>query len=101
MTARIYSPTKNAMQSGRAGETGWVLEFERSRPNSVEPLMGWTSSSDMQNQVKLRFASKDEAIAYATRNRLAYTVQDAQDRHPKPASYADNFRFGRRENWTH
>ena len=75
MTARIFCPTKNAMQSGRAGDQIWVLEFERSRPNSVEPLMGWTSSSDMKNQVKIKFASKDEAIAYAERNRLDPVAQ--------------------------
>ena len=101
MTARIYCPTKNAMQSGRAGHRSWILEFERSRPNNVEPLMGWTSSSDIKNQIKLKFASRDEAVAYAKRNRLAYTVQETRDRQPKPASYAENFRFGRRENWTH
>ncbi len=101
MSARIYQPAKNAMQSGRAGESLWVLEFERERPNNVEPLMGWTSSSDMQVQVKLKFATQQEAVAYAKRNGLGFVVREANSRQQKPSSYADNFRFGRQENWTH
>ena len=101
MSARIYQPAKNAMQSGHAGESLWVLEFERDRPNNVEPLMGWTSSSDMQVQVKLKFATKQEAVAYAERNGLGFVVRETNTRQQKPSSYADNFRYGRQENWTH
>src|SRR5262245_31782464 len=66
-TARIYNPAKTAMQSGTAKTKSWVLDFEQASPKAVEPLMGWTSSSDTRQQVRLRFDSKEEAIAYCER----------------------------------
>ena len=65
MTARIYRPAPNAMQSGRARTKLWLLEYEPERPRGIDPLMGWTSSSDMRQQVQLEFDTKEEAIAYA------------------------------------
>ncbi len=64
MTARIYKPARNAMQSGTAKTKLWLLEYEPEAPRMVEPLMGWTSSTDMKSQIKLRFPTKEEAIAY-------------------------------------
>ncbi len=55
MVARIYQPAKTAMQSGFGNTKGWVLDFEPETPRRVEPLMGWTSSSDMRQQLRLRF----------------------------------------------
>ena len=68
MTARIYLPARNAMQAGQAKDK-WILEYEPESPRQTEPLMGWTSSSDMRSQVNLRFDSKEEAIAYADAHR--------------------------------
>ncbi len=82
MTARIYLPARNAMQSGQSKDK-WILEYEPESPRRIEPLMGWTSSSDMKAQVKLRFDSKDEAIAYATRNGVAYRVEEPKPRQRK------------------
>lgn len=101
MVARIYRPAKSAMQSGLARTKDWVLEHEPRLPREIDPLMGWTSSADMGAQVLLTFESKDEAIAFAERNGLAYTVLEPQPRKPVPKSYADNFRFGRIGGWTH
>ncbi len=101
MTARIFKPAKTAMQSGEARTKEWVLEFEPGARRDVDPLMGWTSSSDMQSQVRLEFDTKDEAVAYATREGLAYTLTEPKPRKPIRKSYADNFRFGRTDNWTH
>ena len=101
MIARIYKPAKTAMQSGTAKTKEWVLEYEPEAPRAVEPLMGWTSSGDMRQQVKLRFATRDEAIAYCERHGIAYQLAA-----PKPAvrrtmSYSDNFAYNRRTPWTH
>jgi hypothetical protein len=81
----------------------WRLDFEPELPRSIEPLMGWTSSADMRQQVRLDFATKEEAIAYAERNGLAYRVEE-----PKPnlaarrgVSYSDNFKTSRIGLWTH
>jgi len=101
MTARIFKPARTAMQSGEARTKEWVLEFEPANPRSADPLMGWTSSSNTQTQVRLEFDTKEEAIAYATREGLAYTLAEPKPRKPIRKSYADNFRFGRIGNWTH
>ncbi len=101
MTARIYQPPKSAMQSGRAGTHHWVLEFEPSEPRRADPLMGWIGSADTQRQVRLSFATREEAVAYAQRQGLAFEVELPQARHVRPKAYADNFRFGRTEMWTH
>ncbi len=101
MTARIFKPAKTAMQSGLGRTQLWVLEFAPAAAREIDPLMGWTSSRDMRSQVQLEFESKDEAIAYAERNGLAYVVHEPQARKPVRKSYADNFKFGRIGSWTH
>ena len=101
MRARIYQPPKNAMQSGRAGTNEWVLEFERASPQRPDPLMGWIGSSDTQQQVRLSFQTREEAISYAAKNGIVYDLELPQPRQIRPKAYADNFRFGRIENWTH
>ena len=82
MAARIYKPAKTAMQSGSARSQDWVLEFEPETPREIEPLMGWTSSGDMKSQIRLSFDSKEEAIAYAERNGIAYHVMEPRPRRP-------------------
>ncbi len=101
MSARIYRPAKNAMQSGQAHTRRWVLDFDPAAPRQIEPLMGWTSSSDMQQQLRLTFETKEDAIAYAKRNGIAYLVQEPRVRMRRPKAYSDNFRFGRNGLWTH
>jgi hypothetical protein len=101
MRARIYQPPKNAMQSGTAGTNEWVLDYEPAAPRQADPLMGWIGSNDTQIQVSLRFATRDEAVAYAERNGIAYEIELPQVRRFRPKAYADNFRYGRQENWTH
>ena len=99
--ARIYQQPKTAMQSGMAGTQEWVLDFEPSEPRRADPLMGWIGSADTQTQVRLRFDSREEAVAFAERQGFAYQVELPRPRRVRPKAYADNFRFGRYENWTH
>ena len=99
--ARIYRPAKNAMQSGTARTQNWVLDFEPSEPRQIEPLMGWTSSGDTRQQVRLRFATKDEAVAYCERHGLAYQIHETEPPARRTMAYADNFSFDRRTPWTH
>jgi ETC complex I subunit conserved region len=101
MTARIYRPARTAMQSGPARTKEWVLEYEPEAPREIDPLMGWTSSRDMRSQVRLEFASKEEATAYAERNGIAYAVAEIKPRAAVRKAYSDNFRFGRKGAWTH
>ncbi len=100
MDVRIYKPAKTAMQQGRAGTDRWILEFEPGA-REVEPLMGWTSSRDTRRQLRLRFDSKDDAIAYAEKHGLMYSVELPKERKIEPKAYADNFRFDRMGRWTH
>jgi hypothetical protein len=101
MRARIYRPSKTAMQSGRALTKKWVLEYEPESPRTIEPLMGWTSSADMRSQILLEFESRDEAVAYAEKHEIPYQVFEPDLPRSRPKSYSDNFRFDRKEPWTH
>lgn len=101
MTARIYKPSKTAMQSGTANTKAWMLDYEPEQPRQVEPLMGWTSSGDMRQQVRLSFASKEEAVAYCEREGIPYQVFEAKPSARRINSYSDNFAFKRRDAWTH
>jgi hypothetical protein len=92
MPARIYQRPKNAMQSGKALTDQWVLEFEQSEARQPDPLMGWTGSGDTQAQVTLRFATREEAQAYAARHGIAARVHATPPRTLKLQAYADNFR---------
>lgn len=101
-SARIYQPAKDPTQSGMARTKAWVLEFDQSSPRDTDPLMGWTGSSDMLQQVRLSFKTQEEAVAYATYNGITYRVEQPQ----KPVirkglSYSDNFKFNRTAPWTH
>ena len=101
MLARIYRPAKTAMQSGKARTRDWVLEFEPASARVAEPLMGWTSSSDMNGQVRLEFETKDEAIAYAQSHGIAFQLSEPREHKLILKAYADNFSVDRKEPWTH
>ena len=103
MEARIFQPARSAMQSGLANSKNWILEFVPSSMRKIDPLMGWTSSSDTQSQVRIAFDSCDAAIAYAKANDLNFVVSNpSRRRHKKrPRGYGENFAHDRRESWTH
>ncbi|MCX7371261.1 MAG: ETC complex I subunit [Alphaproteobacteria bacterium] len=100
--ARIHSPPRNAMQSGTAGQGEWVLEFAPDTRQVLDPVTGWSGGLSTMQQVKLRFDTAEAAQAYARAQGLAYVLEPARAKRPiKPKVYADNFRYGRTENWTH
>jgi hypothetical protein len=101
MTARIYRPAPNAMQSGKGKSKQWVLVHEPASPREIEPLMGYTASGDMNAQVKLSFETLEAAEAYAQKNGIPYSVQTPHETVPKRASYPDNFKADRKTPWTH
>jgi hypothetical protein len=101
MMARIYRPAKTAMSSGRAKTRRWVLEFEPQERKAIDPLMGYTASGDMRQQVRLTFHTKEEAVAYAVRNGIPYQVYEPKERLSRAVSYAENFRADRLTPWTH
>ncbi|HZU90019.1 MAG TPA: ETC complex I subunit [Stellaceae bacterium] len=93
--ARIYRPAKTAMQSGRRQTRKWILEFEPASRREPDPLMGWASAEDTLNEIRLHFDTFSEAVAFAAKHGLDYTVIEPQERALKPKSYADNFRYDR------
>ncbi|MBC6444321.1 MAG: ETC complex I subunit [Alphaproteobacteria bacterium GM202ARS2] len=91
MKARIYKPSKSAMQSGLAGTKGWVLDYMPQGPSRRDPLTGWQGSMSAREQVRLHFHSREEAIAYASREGIDYFVDAEHDKPPETMrSYADN-----------
>ncbi|MEL6644961.1 MAG: ETC complex I subunit [Pseudomonadota bacterium] len=103
MRARIYQPARTAMSSGTAKTKHWVLEFAPANPREVDPLMGWTSSSDTQSQVRLRFDTKDAALEYAKEKGIDALVFEPKKRKAniRPRGYGENFATDRRGAWTH
>jgi hypothetical protein len=90
---RIYRPAKTAMSSGKAKTLRWMLEYEPETRREPDPLMGWASAEDTLNEIHLRFATLDEAIAFARKRGLDYVVADPHEPAFKHKSYADNFRY--------
>lgn len=90
--ARIYQPAKTAMQSGRAKTRSWLFEYDPT-PKYIDPLMGWTGSTDTLGQLRLRFPSQEAAVAFATEKNIPYEIESPHKPTLQRKSYADNFRF--------
>ena len=78
------------MQSGNGKTDKWVLEFETKNP-TINPLMGWESSSDTLTELRLEFATKNLAINYAKKKKIDYEIIEPKKRKIVKKSYADNF----------
>ena len=88
--AKIYQPTKTAMQSGLGKIENWILEFE-TQDTGINPLMGWETSTDTMSEVRLEFDSKELAINFAKKNNIEYYIIEPQRSKIVKKSYADNF----------
>ena len=103
MRARIYLPARSAMTSGEANTRKWTLEFFPEEPRAIDPLMGWTSSADMNSQVRLRFETREAAVEYAERHGIPYVLEEPKPRghNVRPRGYGGNYAHDRRITWTH
>lgn len=101
MLAKIYRPAKTAMQSGKAGAKRWVLEFGPGQSLAPDLLMGWTSTTDTNGQVRIFFETKDEAIDFARRKQIPHQVVEPREPKRVLRAYGDNFAFRRKEPWSH
>ncbi|MDY8109447.1 ETC complex I subunit [Fulvimarina sp. 2208YS6-2-32] len=101
MVARIYKPTRTAMQSGKAKTQEWLLIYEPQEPKRIDPLMGYTSSGDMLGQLRLSFETREQAVEYAERNDIPYRVEEPKETKRVRVAYSDNFKYDRRQPWTH
>ena len=95
MAARIYKPTKTAMQSGRAQTKLWRLDYEPADARFIEPLMGWTGSDDTRGQLRLNFDTRDEAVAFARKHGIEYVLEEPRPHRLRRRAYADNFSYYR------
>ncbi len=88
--AKIYKPTRTAMQSGDRNTKNWLLEFDTLN-TGINPLMGWETSNDTMSEVKLEFSTKEQAINFAKKNNIIYYIVEPQKRKIIKKSYSDNF----------
>ncbi len=101
MLAKIYKPSKNAMQSGKAKSDVWILEMEVAAARSIDPLMGWTGSDSTETQLRMTFDSSEEAVAYAKRKGIPHKVVTSREPKRIIKTYAENFSAYRKHPWTH
>lgn len=90
--ARITQEQRKTTQSGKAQAGTWLLEFERKEGQKPDPLTGWNGSGDTATQLRIRFNTKDEALAYAQRKGLTVHLVPAAPTKLIIQAYADNFR---------
>ncbi|MBL1431395.1 MAG: ETC complex I subunit [Robiginitomaculum sp.] len=101
MSALIYQPDANAMQSGRAKSSEWVLKFESDSHRTIDALTGWTGSDDTGSQVQMKFDTCARAERYAKRHGIEYTIIKKNKPQRQSKSYSANFATDRRQSWTH
>ncbi|TVR08558.1 MAG: ETC complex I subunit [Salinarimonadaceae bacterium] len=101
MTARIFKPARGATSSGTARTKSWMLVFDQTAPRGIDPLMGWTSSVDTRQQVRMSFDTREEAVAYCERNGIPYRVEEPKVPKRRLMAYSDNFKYNRVDAWTH
>lgn len=97
----IFQTPPNVMQAGRGNGRTWLLEFQTDQALFIEPLMGWTGSTDTRRQVTLEFPSCESAVAFAARHGYAYSVRQPEPHRRKPRSYADDIRLRERRGELH
>ena len=101
MTIKIYKPSKSSMQSGLRKTKQWLAEYISEKDKTKDSLMGWNSSSDTKEQIKIFFDTKEQAIEWSKKNNEQFIVIEPKDRKIKPKNYASNFDMNRKEPWTH
>lgn len=53
--------------------------------------MGWQSSADFMQGLRMQFKSKEDAIHFANKQGYEYFVQEPNQRKFVPKAYANNF----------
>ena len=101
MTIKIYKPSKSSMQSGLGKTKQWVVEYISEKDKIKDTLMGWNSSFDTKEQIKIFFKTKEQAIEWAKKNNVQYIIYEPRVRSLKPKNYTSNFDINRKEPWTH
>ena len=101
MTIKIYKPSKSSMQSGLGKTKQWLAEYTSEKDKIKDTLMGWNSSLDTKEQIKIFFDTKEQAIEWSIKNNQQFIVVEPKERKIKPKNYASNFDINRKEPWTH
>ncbi len=97
--ARIFSPSKSAMQSGKNKTGYWILQYNSSEDQFYDPIMGWTGSNSTLNQISITFDTLEEALDFAKKMGLDYRFETVLETPQSPSfhkkAYADNFRHNK------
>jgi len=101
MTIKIYKPAKSSMQSGLGKTKQWIAEYITETDKVKDTLMGWNSSLDTKEQIKMFFDTKEQAIEWSKKNNQQFIIIEPKERKIKPKNYASNFDMNRKEPWTH
>ncbi len=101
MTIKIYKPAKSSMQSGLGKAKQWLAEYVIETDKVKDTLMGWNSSLDTKEQIKMFFYTKEQAIEWSKKNNQQFIVIESKERKIKAKNYASNFDMNRKEPWTH
>ena len=92
MKAIIYKQEKSSNQSGKAKSHKWILSFIHDGSRNIDPIMGWTSSADMMQEVILKFDSLEAAKRFAEKHEMIYELIEPKNRKLTIQSYAANFK---------
>uniref|UniRef100_A0A1I7T0Z6 NADH dehydrogenase [ubiquinone] iron-sulfur protein 4, mitochondrial n=1 Tax=Caenorhabditis tropicalis TaxID=1561998 RepID=A0A1I7T0Z6_9PELO len=96
-TARIFRPARETPQSAWGNTHSWTIELDN-RQRWENPLMGWSGTADPLSNVgmDLKFATKEDAIAFCEKNRWEFDIEEPHERKIKPKNYGQNFSWNRR-----
>jgi len=92
-TVRIFQPTRNTMQSGGSKGTRWRIDFDilQGGDRWENALMGWASSADYVQPLRMNFTSKEDAIHFAEKQGWDYYVQPETVKRVPPKNYSESF----------
>ena len=62
MTIKIYKPSKSSMQSGLGKTKQWLAEYISDKDKVKDSLMGWNSSLDTKEQIRIFLTPKSKLL---------------------------------------
>ena len=80
------------MQSGIKNTKKWYLESMDINERSLNLSFDWSSSKNIEDQIKISFNDLQSAIDFAEKNNLVYEVLVPNQSNQILKSYSDNFK---------
>ena len=89
---KIYKKSKSAMQSGIKNTKKWYLESMEINVRAHNIYFDWSSSTSIEDQIKLSFDDLQSAIDFAKKKNLDFEVFVPNQSNQIIKSYSDNFK---------